>query len=177
MTSLAPAGTPIGLRALARCLWRGVRTPSEGEFVAAIAAYLKVEHAFCISQGRAALSLSLELLAENSGKRRVVVPAYTCYSVPAAVAKAGLQVLSVDIDRSTLDYDRNALERLDCSDVVAIVSSSLFGLPGDLTFLEAFGQRRGVAVIDDAAQALGARVDGRHVGTFGYVGFYSLGRG
>jgi len=177
MRTLPPAGTAIPGRDLLSCLGRGVRAGDENLLPQAVRAYLGIEHVFCLSQGRAALTVTLELLAATSRKRQVIVPSYTCYTVPASVVRAGLQVLPVDIDPWTLDYDPISLERLDCSGVLAIVSTSLYGVPGDLAHLEAFAERRGIHLVDDAAQAFGARSGDRYAGTFGRAGFFSLSRG
>jgi len=73
--------------------------------------------------------------------------------------------------------DLNALAGIDLARVLCIVPSSLYGLPGDLTGLEAIARTAGTSLVDDAAQCLGASQDARPCGTFGEAGFYSLGRG
>jgi dTDP-4-amino-4,6-dideoxygalactose transaminase len=93
------------------------------------------------------------------------------------VVRAGLTVRLCDVDPKTLDLDLNALVRLDFRRVLAIVPSGLYGLPGDLAAMESIARQGGAALIDDAAQCLGATVAGRACGTFGDAGFYSLGRG
>ena len=177
MRTLPPAGTQIPGRDLLACLWRGGRAPDEEVLAKAVRAYLGVEHVLCLSQGRAALTVALKVLAADPKKRQVIVPSYTCYTVPASVVRAGLQVIPADIDPTTLDFDPISLERVDCSGVLAIVSTSLYGIPGDLARLEAFAERRGIRLIDDAAQAFGARSGNRYAGTFGQAGFFSLSRG
>jgi dTDP-4-amino-4,6-dideoxygalactose transaminase len=107
----------------------------------------------------------------------VVIPAYTCFSVPSAVAHAGLTIRLCDVDPKTLDLDLNALVRLDLGRALCIVPSGLYGLPGDLVALEQIARRFGAFLVDDAAQCLGATQEGRTCGTFGDAGFYSLGRG
>jgi dTDP-4-amino-4,6-dideoxygalactose transaminase len=84
-----------------------------------------VRHAFLLSSGRAALTVLLQALRREPGRREVVIPAYTCFSVPSAIARAGLTVRLCDVDPKTLDLDLNALVRLDLSRVVAIVPSGL----------------------------------------------------
>ena len=177
LRTLPPAGTEIPGLDLIRLLGSRARTVGARPVLDAIRAYVGVPYAAGVSQGRAALTLALELLRADSDKREVLVPAYTCYTVPASVARAGLRVRPIDILPSTLDFDPEALERADSSDAVAIVSTSLYGIPGDLRRLEAFAARRGIAMVDDAAQALGARLGDRPAGTFGRVGFFSLSRG
>ena len=116
---------------------------------------------------------------ERNEPRRdlVVVPSYTCYSVAASVLKAGLRLLICDINEKTLSYDQEQLESIDYQHVLAIVSSNLYGLPNNLPKLEALARNNGVYLIDDAAQSLGATVEGRPVGSFGDAGILSLDKG
>ncbi len=94
---------------------------------------LGVEHAWLVSSGRAALTLILRALAELSGRSRVIIPAYTCYSVPAAIVRAGLDIVPCDIDAATLDFAYEELEaRLSEAPALCVVSTHLFGLPADV---------------------------------------------
>jgi len=70
-----------------------------------------VRHVFLVSSGTAALVLALGALKSSSRRNEVVIPAYTCFSVPAAVASAGLRPVLCDIDPSTFDFDHALLER------------------------------------------------------------------
>jgi dTDP-4-amino-4,6-dideoxygalactose transaminase len=83
----------------------------------------------------------------------------------------------VDIDPRTLSYDANALARQDLGRTLAVISANLYGLPNALPALEAFAKERGLFLLDDGAQALGARIQDRPVGGFGDVGLYSLDKG
>ncbi|MGH7411925.1 MAG: DegT/DnrJ/EryC1/StrS family aminotransferase, partial [Candidatus Methylomirabilis sp.] len=138
---------------------------------------LGVWHIFYLSSGRAALTIVLRALQRLSDRREVIIPAYTCFSVPSAVVRGGLAIRLCDVDPKTLDLDRNALMRLDLNKALCIVPSGLYGMPSDLTALEEIARASGSFVIDDAAQCLGATLAGRACGTFGDAGFFSLGRG
>ncbi len=137
-----------------------------------------VSRAWGVSSGRAAMTLVLRALRQLSPRRSVVIPAFTCFSVPAAIVRAGLDVAGCDIDSATLDFDYEQLARvLDRERPLAVVATHLFGLPCSVQRLRSLCDRYGAFVIDDAAQALGTTVDGRPAGTTGHVGFYSFGRG
>ncbi len=128
--------------------------------------------------GRAALLTILRALHRLRPQRNVIaVPGYVCFSVPAAVARAGLRVLPVEMDPHQLDYDFEALAALRPERLLAVLSPSLFGLVNDLKRIEAIARSKGAFVIDDAAQAFGASREGRLAGTAGDVGFFSFGRG
>lgn len=169
-----PAGAPLRIRDVARAARRG--RPGRPRLADALRERVGVA-AFALSSGRAALSLTFQILRRTSDRPEVVIPAYTCFSVPSAVAHAGLRIRLCDVDPKTLDLDPKALARLDLSRVLCIVPSGLYGLPADLEELERVARVSGVFLIDDAAQCLGATVNGRPCGTFGDAGIYSLGRG
>jgi len=136
-----------------------------------------VSHAFLVSSGTAALTLTLAALKSRSPRTGVVIPAYTCFSVAAAVVKAGLRPVLCDIDPATFDFDHVLLEQTLKSDTLCVVAHHLFGIPSDIERLRTLCHRRGVTVVEDAAQAMGADLDGRPLGTLGDVGIFSLGRG
>ena len=72
--------------------------------------YFNVNNIFSVSSGKAALMLALSALKRLSpDKNEVIIPAYTCYSVPAAILKADLKIVLCDIDASTFDFDYNSL--------------------------------------------------------------------
>jgi perosamine synthetase len=171
---VAPAGAPLPVGAVLRS---ALPVPTQGDPDEAMRARLGVRHVFCASSGRAALTIVLRAMQAGSRRREVVIPAYTCYSVPSAVVRAGLTIRLCDVDPKTLDLDFRALAGIDLAKVLCIVPSSLYGLPGDLAALEAIARTSATLVVDDAAQSLGATQDGRSCGTFGEAGFYSLGRG
>jgi perosamine synthetase len=143
-----------------------------------LAEALGVEHVFLVSSGRAALTLILRALHRLSRRRRVIVPAYTCFSVPAAIVKAGLEVVPCDIDPLTLDFDHEQLGHLvSTSDALAVVPTHLFGFAADVARARASAAPYGTYVVEDAAQSFGASASGRPLGTLGDVGFFSFGRG
>lgn len=176
---LPPAGTPIAVSSLLSALLRARRGDAEaGAFESDVAVALGAKAAHLVSSGRAALVLGLKLLAARAPERRkVILPAYTCYSVAASVMRAGLEVLPVDVLPSTLGLDQMALESVDTDEVLAVVTGNLFGLPDDLASIESFARGRGIFMVDDAAQAMGAEVNGRAAGTFGDLGLLSLDKG
>jgi dTDP-4-amino-4,6-dideoxygalactose transaminase len=109
-------------------------------------------------------------------RNEVIVPSYTCYSVAASVLKAGLRPRIVDVVPETLDYDHDRLARTDVSRVLAVIATNLYGLPNDMPRLASLTRDAGIFLVDDAAQALGARF-GRASGTWGDAGLYSFDKG
>jgi perosamine synthetase len=175
---LPPAGTPFDSRLLATAFKSLFTAQKSACSLASFAAHVRVRHAFGVSSGRCALWVLLRTLHELLPERSVVVlPAYTCFSVPASVVRAGLKFRLVEINSENLDFDYPQLERSLGNDVLCVISSNLFGIVNDMCRLQGLARTCGAFVIDDAAQSFGAVRHGRMSGTFGDVGFYSLGRG
>lgn len=139
--------------------------------------YFGVRHLFFVSSGKAALTLILLGLKALSPRRQVLLPAYTCFSVPSAVVRAGLSVTLCDLAPDTFDYDPRLLNNAVNDETLCVVASHLFGIPADVDGIKALCRMRGIYVVEDAAQAMGGVCAGRKLGTIGDVGFFSLGRG
>jgi perosamine synthetase len=176
---LAPAGTAIGPLSAAAGLLAGLASKkSHATLADALARHAGRDRAFLMSTGRAGMSVALQAMRTLHPERtEVLVPGYTCYSVPASVKLAGLTPRLVDIDPHTLSPDPAALESLDTSRVLALVTANLYGIPNHLRELEGFARARGILMLDDAAQALGATLGGKNVGGFGDAGLYSFDKG
>lgn len=129
--------------------------------------------------GTAALLLTLATLRELAPRRRrVVVPAYTCPLVAIAVRQAGLELQLCDLKPGHYDMDPAALRAACDERTLAIVPTHLAGRVADVDDALAVARQVGAYVIEDAAQALGARrADGASVGLAGDAGFFSLAAG
>ena len=177
---LSPAGAPVSLPDIARSVLARFRyAKNRKQLENSIRAQSAVKHCFFVNSGKTALLLGLKALAAQNGHTRneVIIPAYTCFTVPAAVARAGLKVRPIDIDPMTMDFRYDALSAVDFSRVLAIVGNNLFGIPSNWAKLGEIAREHNVHLIDDAAQAMGLRHGGTPLGSFGKFGFYSLGRG
>ena len=178
---IAPSGTPIDLSALIGAgLDQLAGRDTEPALTAAIQARYGVRHCLTVSSGRAALTVIFRTLArlrDDPRRNEIIVPGYTCYSVAAAAILAGLRLRIVDIDPTSLSYDRAQLDGADTSRAVAIVSANLYGLPNALDHIENFARTRGIYMVDDAAQAMHATFQDRAAGSFGDVGIYSFDKG
>ena len=110
-------------------------------------------------------------------RRRVVVPAYTCPLVAIAVQRAGLELQLCDLRPGHFDMDPAALRAVCDEHTLAIIPTHLAGRVADVADALAVARNVGAYVVEDAAQALGARRDGVSVGLLGDVGFFSLAAG
>ncbi len=176
--TVPPAAAPIFVRDAARG-WAGLFAPRArlAHLEAEIGEYFGVRHVFLVSSGKAALVLILRALASLSPRKKVLIPDYTCFSVPSAIRKAGLTVSPCDIDPETLDFNYTLLKEALDDRTLCVVPTHLFGLPADVARVRALAQAQQVFVVEDAAQAMGERCNGQLLGTLGDVGFLSLGRG
>lgn len=177
-STLPPTAAPIPLGGLAAGLIALLGGNSHNKRLKAeLREEFDVQHVFLLSSGKAALTLILLGLRRLSAKRKVVIPAYTCFSVPSAVVKAGLEVVPCDVNPHTLDFDEGQLEQALDDQTLCVLPTHLFGLPADVDAVRMLSKSRGITVVEDAAQAMGGVSRGRRLGTVGDVGFFSLGRG
>lgn len=137
-----------------------------------------VKHVFLVSSGKAALATILGALSSlRPGRDEAIIPAYTCYSVPSAIVKAGLKVRPCDINSQTFDFNLALLEKTASAKTLCIIPDHLFGIPADLEAIRAVCKKTGAYLVEDAAQAMGAKYKNGYAGAFGDVGFFSFGRG
>ncbi|ROU08785.1 DegT/DnrJ/EryC1/StrS family aminotransferase [Lysobacter enzymogenes] len=128
--------------------------------------------------GTAALVLALSALQRTSARRSVIVPAYTCPLVAIAVAHCGLRLRLCDTRPGHFEMDPDALAALCDDDTLAIVPAHLGGRLADLGAPLRAARAAGAWVIEDAAQALGARhADGMPAGAAGDLAICSLAAG
>ncbi|GAB4531221.1 MAG: hypothetical protein Kow0063_10160 [Anaerolineae bacterium] len=153
---------------------------ARAQFRLALARYLDVPICKLAASGRTALYLLLKELrqaADHAGRRQVVLPAYTCPAVARVVLDAGLQPRLVDIAPHSLAFQEERLEASLGEHTLAVICVHPFGIPAPIDPIRALAQTVGATVIEDAAQAMGARLNGRPVGTWGDFGLFSLGPG
>lgn len=163
------AGLPLRL---------GDLRPGAPTLAAAIAALLGTPPLQLECSGTASLLVALIALRELQPQRhRVVVPAFTCPLVAIAVRQAGLELQLCDLRHGHYDMDPAALRAACDERTLAIVPTHLAGRVADVEDALVVARRVGAYVIEDVAQALGARRNGVSVGLAGDIGFFSLAAG
>lgn len=181
MQYIAPAGTPLSFADLTAGLGAGLFTDrSARDLSQLLAQHSGQAKCWPIASGRAAMTVilrAMKAVAADPRRCEVIIPGYTCYSVPAAIERAGLKAHLCDIDPLTLSLDPEQLRRMNFDGVLAISTANLYGIPNLLPDIESIAAERGVFLLDDAAQALGARHGARAVGGFGDAGLYSFDKG
>ena len=175
--AIPPSAAPISLMELMHGFLGIVKKGTEANLEKEIKKYFGTDHVFLASSGKAALFLILTGLNGLTGKKKVIIPAYTCFSVPSAIRLAGLDIVLCDIVPETLDFDFSRMKSLIDDDTLCVIPTHLFGIPADISRVRELCEKRKVFVLEDAAQAMGAVHEGKKLGTLGDVGFFSLGRG
>ena len=144
-------------------------------FAQQLAQWLRVDEVQLECSGTSALMVALRALKTlKPGRVEVIAPAYTCPLVALAIAQCGLQLRLCDLRADALDMDPARLQQLCSDNTLAVLPTHLCGRVADVDSALRCARAVGAYVIEDAAQALGARVDGTTVGIKGDVGFFSL---
>jgi perosamine synthetase len=175
--TIPPAAAPVSVGDLFRGATGLFRQDGPDIIADGIRNHFGSESVFLVSSGKTALLLILKGLHAIRPRRKVLIPAYTCYSVPSAIRRAGLEIVLCDVDPETLDFNYAQLERLADDGTLCVVSTHLFGIPSDVERARRICEAKGIYLVEDAAQAMGVPHRGRFLGTFGDTGFFSLGRG
>ncbi|HEX9755319.1 MAG TPA: DegT/DnrJ/EryC1/StrS family aminotransferase [Gemmatimonadales bacterium] len=151
--------------------------PEVGRLETELAALCRTRHAIACASGTDALLLPLRALDLEPGDE-VITPAFTFFATAGAVANTGGRPVFVDIEPDTFNLDPRALEAAITPRTRAIIVVHLFGQMAPLERILPLAAERGIPLIEDAAQAIGARrrVDGawRMAGETGWVGTLSF---
>ena len=147
--------------------------PKVEECEKALARYCDCSHAIGMSSGSDALLACL--MAENIGLGdEVITTTYTFFATAGAIARLGATPVFVDIDPATYNLDTAQLESRVTNKTRAIIPVYLYGQMADMDAVLHVTEKHGLIVIEDAAQAIGARHRGRQAGTFGHYGCFSF---
>ena len=145
-------------------------------FEAAMAAYCGVPHAIGVGSGTDALALALGALGVGPGKAVLTTP-FTFWATASTIVRLGARPVFADVDPLTLNLDPDAageaLARAG-EQVCGIVPVHLFGRLASMRPLQALADRHGCWIVEDAAQAIGARAGGVSAGAFGVAGCLSF---
>jgi perosamine synthetase len=147
--------------------------PKVAELEGMVAGLVGVPHAFAVTSATTALHLSLVAARIGPGDE-VLVPDFTFPATANVVVQQGAVPVLVDIDLETFAVDPELLDRHVTSRTRAVIPVHPFGLPADMDRVLDVAARRRLAVIEDAACALGATVGGRPAGSVGLAGCFSF---
>lgn len=146
------------------------------EFEHEFAEYLGVNAAYAFNSGRTALSIALQALELKSGAE-VLAPAYTCAIVFDVILRLGLKVVPVDVNPKTYNINPDLIPKLISPNTRVIIPIHLFGQPCQMDEIMKTANKYGLYVIEDVAQALGAKYKKMMAGTLGDMSIFSFGPG
>ena len=143
------------------------------ELELALAKRCGVDNAVGVSSGTDALLMALMALEIGPGDE-VIVPPFTFFATAGAVHRVGATPVFVDIDPATFNIDPAAIEAAITDKTKAIIPVHLYGQCADMTAIMKIAEAHGLYVIEDAAQAIGAKDHDRPAGSIGHVGCLSF---
>jgi perosamine synthetase len=140
--------------------------------------YVESKHAVSVSNGTVSLELTLRALGIGKGDLVVTTP-ISFIATATSILSVGAVPVFVDVDPMSLNVDPAKVEEILADQqfhrrVKTILPVSLMGYPADMKEICKLGEQHGLCVIEDAAQALGAELEGRKIGSFGIAGSFSL---
>jgi dTDP-4-amino-4,6-dideoxygalactose transaminase len=138
-----------------------------------VAARLEARHAIGVSSGTDALLAALMAFGIGPGDE-VITPTYSFFATAGCVTRVGARPVLIDVDPASLNMTADAFAAAITPRTKALIPVHLYGQAVDMDPVVAIARKQGVAVIEDACQAIGARDNGRLVGTFGDVACYSF---
>jgi dTDP-4-amino-4,6-dideoxygalactose transaminase len=147
--------------------------PAVEAFEREAAEYLGVKHAIGVSSGSDALLIALMALGIAPGDE-VVTSTYTFFATAGAISRLGARPVFADIDLETFNLSPSSLETAVTPRTKAIIPVHLFGQCAPMGPILKLAQGLHIPVIEDAAQAMGAKVDGRQAGSMGLMGCFSF---
>jgi dTDP-4-amino-4,6-dideoxygalactose transaminase len=147
--------------------------PNVEAFEKEAADYLGVRHAISLNSGTDALHLALRALDIGEGDEVITSP-FTFVATTEAIGLVGANPVFVDIDPATFNIDASLIEAAITERTRAILPIHLYGAPANLAEIQAIARRHGLFVVEDCAQAIGAEIGGRKVGTTSEVGCFSF---
>lgn len=142
-------------------------------FETEFAEYCGSEYAVATNNGTTALHLALVALDLRPGDE-VIIPNLTYIATANAVAYCGAVPVFVDSDEASFNIDAKSIENAITDKTVGIIPVHLYGHPCDMKSIMSIAQKRGLWILEDAAEAHGAEVDGKRVGTFGNAATFSF---
>ena len=162
-------------RAILRSLVSGsvIEGPDLGQLRSAVMERLGVEDAIICGSGSLALEIALRACGVREGDE-VVIPTFCCTSVVSPILAVGAHPVLADVGEE-LNITAETVEAALTNKTTAIIVPHLFGNPAAINAIVDLARPKNIRVIDDAAQALGATIGGRPVGSFGDAGILSFG--
>ncbi len=154
-----------------RCAF--INGPEVKTFEKEMAAWLELNETCGVANGTHALALTLQSLGVGPGDEVITVP-NTAFPTSESIGMCGAEVVFVDITPGTFSIDPQAVEAAITPRTKALLPVHLYGIPADMDALMAIAERHNIPLVEDVAQAMGARYKGKRVGSIGRAGCFSF---
>ena len=135
--------------------------------------YLQISNSITCANGTDALILSLKALGIKEGDE-VITPSHSFFATSEAIALVGARPVFADIWEADFNIDPSSIEKLITKKTKAIIPVHLYGQPCDIQSIVEIARKYKLYVVEDCAQAIGAKYNGKSVGTFGDIGTFSF---
>ncbi len=171
-----PSFTGNELAYVTECIrsgWISAEGPFTGRFEDAFARSVSRAHGISVCNGTAALELALRSAGVGAGDE-VIVPAFSIVSCTAAVLRCGATPVLVDSDARTWNMHPELVAERLTARTKAVLAVHTYGLPADIEALASLAASRGMVLLEDAAEAHGARAFGQPCGSFGTLSVFSF---
>jgi perosamine synthetase len=144
------------------------------EFESMIAQYTGSKYCSVVSNGTVSLFIALQACGVEAGDE-VIVPDFTMVATPNSAELIGAKAVFVDIDRKNLCMDFESMQNAVTEKTRAVMLVTINGrYPDSIEQFVSFCKEKGLWLIEDAAQSLGSKFKGKHLGTFGHIGSFSF---
>ena len=135
--------------------------------------YLEANHAISCASGTDALVLALRALKIGPGDEVITTP-FTFFATAGSIARVGAKPVFVDVDKDTFNIDADLIEAAITNTTKAIIPVHLFGQTAEMDKIMAIAKKHNFNVIEDNAQGIGSKYDGKYSGTIGDIGTLSF---
>jgi dTDP-4-amino-4,6-dideoxygalactose transaminase len=152
---------------------RFILGPMVSDFEKEVAGYCGTNHAIGVSSGTDAILVSLMALGIGPGDEVITTP-YTFFSTAGCISRVGARPVFVDVNPRTYNIDPQGIERAITGKTKAVLPVHLFGQCADMDPVGELAAKHGLKVVEDAAQAIGAKYKGHGAGTMGDLGCFSF---
>ena len=147
--------------------------PDVAQFERDFAAFCGASHALGFNSGTSALHVAMRLLNVGPGDEVITTP-YTFIATSWAISYCGAKPVYVDVDEATFNMNPALIEKAITPKTKAVLPVHLYGQPFDVDAVAAICKKHNLPFVEDAAQAHGAKYQGKSIGTFGAVSCFSF---
>jgi len=147
--------------------------PEVKELESKLAEYCETKHGIGVASGTDALLLSLMAAGINPGDE-VITSTFTFFATAGVISRLGAKPVFVDIDSSTFNIIPGLIDEAITSKTKAIIPVHLYGQIAEMDEITSVAEKRGIPIIEDAAQAIGSTYKGKKAGSFGLTGCFSF---